>query len=76
MYFGYIKLGGSFWYPYSPTYSLVDRFSLEGCREVFMSSSLVFLFDNTFSCYLGLAILLLTTLFILALHLLVYPCNC
>ena len=61
-YFGWIRLGGSFWYPCTPTYSLVDHFGLEGCREVFTSSSSIFLFDNTSSCFLGFAIIFPTAL--------------
>ena len=36
-------------------YLLVDHFGLEGHREVFMPSTLVFLFDNTSWCYLVFA---------------------
>ena len=45
-YFEQIRLGGSFWYLCTPTYSLVDYFDLEGHREVFVEF-FNFLFDNT-----------------------------
>ena len=41
-------------------YALVDHFDLEGRRELFMSSSSVFLFDNTSRYYLVFASLFLT----------------
>ena len=50
-YFGQIRLGGSFWYPCTPTYSLVDHFNSEGHREVFVEF-FGFLFDNMSRCYL------------------------
>ena len=33
--FGLIRFGGSFWYLYTPTYSLVDYFDLKGHKEIF-----------------------------------------
>ena len=38
-------------------YSLVDHFGLEGYKEVFTPSTSVFLFDNTFWCYLVFTLL-------------------
>ena len=56
-YFWQVRLGGTFQYPCIPTYSLLDHFSLEGHKEVFISSSLIFLFDNTSWYYLVFAYL-------------------